>query len=701
MYELLFRDHYKITKPSEQDITRWNDYMGSYYEPTKGLRVKMEATHAGLINENLRFYIPSRMADGVKTFKTANKPTKILKHHNVESDPIGLVRDARFITTVPEDLQSNPDILTLMSATAPIVEQLQSVRRLMRAGVLSRDDWRGLGYIELVADILDKDAIDQINKGLFDAVSTSFISPGHAYCVVCDQNWAEDGPCAHMPFGKTFMRDEDDDSKDEFEYPAIIIPGLHKYLEASLVAIEGDSLANITVIDQETKDSQVFELNGALSEDVFALEDSFIYEFKDFKDPQPGKEGAMGENQKFTKLSDEEKRILDIIKKHRPDSDDDTLLDFVSKICERETDGVYKYQQEAELDDDTYVLYAIEYFEHADQEMDVEAIYTELMKELDEIDADAKLSTAQRKKLSGSTFCGPKRSFPVPDCAHVTAARRLIGRYKGPGDKSSILSCVARKAKALGCGGNSKKKDIQDTDIKFTMPSCEQLKEFETEAIQQLYAVTETELIDRQLKVPRECSRCAESVLRAENAEKEHKETQLQLIDKDNTLAVLREELHRSYADYEQQIDSYVEVGTELFSTKVEKLALMSVLSGRAKTLDDAETVLRQGDFEKEAAIINDAFSLTKIVSKLNDGMAHEPEGTVSNPVHNIDGNNPSLPTGLTEPALAAVESIRDLVKDGLIGQAKQLYANMRKMKVFDESLAFENIVSINESNAD
>jgi len=62
------------------------------------------------------------------------------------------------------------------------------------------------------------------------------------------------------------------------------------------------------------------------------------------------------------------------------------------------------------------------------------------MKEKSNSAWDAKLSTAQRKKLSGSTFCGPGRSFPVPDCAHVTAARRLIGRAKvGSATKSKIL----------------------------------------------------------------------------------------------------------------------------------------------------------------------------------------------------------------------------------------------------------------------
>ena len=63
----------------------------------------------------------------------------------------------------------------------------------------------------------------------------------------------------------------------------------------------------------------------------------------------------------------------------------------------------------------------------------------------------SRLSTEERRKLKASTFCGPKRSFPVPDCDHVTAARRLIGRYKGEGNKDEILACVARKAKKMNC----------------------------------------------------------------------------------------------------------------------------------------------------------------------------------------------------------------------------------------------------------
>jgi len=78
---------------------------------------------------------------------------------------------------------------------------------------------------------------------------------------------------------------------------------------------------------------------------------------------------------------------------------------------------------------------------------------------------EAKLSPKTRKGLKSSVFCGPGRSFPIPDCAHVVAARRLIGRYKGPGNKSSILACVSRKAKALGCDKGKKKESQENADV--------------------------------------------------------------------------------------------------------------------------------------------------------------------------------------------------------------------------------------------
>ena len=63
-------------------------------------------------------------------------------------------------------------------------------------------------------------------------------------------------------------------------------------------------------------------------------------------------------------------------------------------------------------------------------------------------DKGAKLTTKQRKGLNKGTFCGPGRSFPVPDCAHSTAALRLLNRSKfSSSTKAKIRSCVVAKGK--------------------------------------------------------------------------------------------------------------------------------------------------------------------------------------------------------------------------------------------------------------
>ena len=72
---------------------------------------------------------------------------------------------------------------------------------------------------------------------------------------------------------------------------------------------------------------------------------------------------------------------------------------------------------------------------------------------------EAKLNAKKRKSLSGSSFCGPNRSFPANDCNHVKAGLSLLGRYKGPGSKEKIRACLYRKAKAKGCFKSTKESE--------------------------------------------------------------------------------------------------------------------------------------------------------------------------------------------------------------------------------------------------
>jgi len=86
-----------------------------------------------------------------------------------------------------------------------------------------------------------------------------------------------------------------------------------------------------------------------------------------------------------------------------------------------------------------------------------------------------KLTTKDRKKMKKSTFCGPGRSFPVPDCKHVSVAKTYLARSKfSESTKKKIAACINRKAKQLGC--NVSKKTKANKSSKFIELSYEEKK---------------------------------------------------------------------------------------------------------------------------------------------------------------------------------------------------------------------------------
>jgi len=66
---------------------------------------------------------------------------------------------------------------------------------------------------------------------------------------------------------------------------------------------------------------------------------------------------------------------------------------------------------------------------------------------------EAVLSYKARQKLPDSAFCGPKRSYPCQDAAHIrNAFVRLatFGRKMPEAVRKRIHACILRKAKAKG-----------------------------------------------------------------------------------------------------------------------------------------------------------------------------------------------------------------------------------------------------------
>jgi len=107
------------------------------------------------------------------------------------------------------------------------------------------------------------------------------------------------------------------------------------------------------------------------------------------------------------------------------------------------------------------------------------------------------LTTKQRKKMKSSTFCGPNRSFPVPDCKHVGVAKAYLGRSNfSASTKKKIAACINRKAKSLGCTPGKKAKASEELP-KYIELSTEEKQLYSSDA----FKVTR-ELVEESIKNP-------------------------------------------------------------------------------------------------------------------------------------------------------------------------------------------------------
>lgn len=66
---------------------------------------------------------------------------------------------------------------------------------------------------------------------------------------------------------------------------------------------------------------------------------------------------------------------------------------------------------------------------------------------------EAKLTYARRQKLPSGAFCGPNRTYPAHDAAHVRNALARLSQFGGklkPAVRARILGCLKRRAKRFG-----------------------------------------------------------------------------------------------------------------------------------------------------------------------------------------------------------------------------------------------------------
>lgn len=185
----------------------------------RGLHVRIAATHSGIITRNNGFYLPEKMSKGASTF-VADYGKPILLHHNDREDAVGRVVQADYIDTSGA-LQDNFDLVKgivvrdrngnkkgvinealikdFCGGRMPHGMQVDTVVSLFRDSVLlDNAGYSGLGYIQLVGNIVDPEAIQKLMDGRYLTGSVG-ATTDQAICSVCRQDWTDGGPCEHRP----------------------------------------------------------------------------------------------------------------------------------------------------------------------------------------------------------------------------------------------------------------------------------------------------------------------------------------------------------------------------------------------------------------------------------------------------------------------------------------------------------------------
>lgn len=629
---------------------------------SRGLIAQIAATHAGIITRNHGFYLPDRMKSGVTSW-TDNYAKPILLHHQEHQDPVGRVISAAYVDTSGAILDQydghtvkdshGKEIGTIteellrdfLSDKMPFGQKVDIIRSLFKSTILDDKLYEGMGFIQITGQITNNEAIQKLLDGRYVTGSVG-ATTNRAVCSVCRKDWTEEGPCEHRP-GAIY-----DGSK------AFIIAGDLIYEEYSFVNVPAD------------RHSRVLELNYNGIKNSIEIANEYtgrMYEVQ-LEFPQYD---SLQEASEMTKVKDKVTTTQDEVVPPAETAPSTTVVQPPAEPTAEETldtllDHVLAGQNLSDEEEDK--LYDAMWAEVEAAVKDGE------LKLTDEVLKDAKLSTAKRKKLAKSTFCGPDKSFPVPDCAHVTAARRLIGRYKGSGNKESILACVSRKAKSMGCPGMDGKKMMSDA-VTETLPENTQqqnvaqqdnmhaghllrqaLAMIETDSGEEMYMsspgaekeqplLTDEETTTLRTLMKRMAGLVGkDAFIRAAVSEglsidpEEEKALLDEVAHKEEDLGALREQLAVAQVELGNLVkdgavlqDSLVKEKVKTRQAKELYVCLLSQL--RDSKVEKPDLVpLSDENLDLEVTRLTEVVDITKIVDKLGDGMSRNPTGVIEDP---------------------------------------------------------------------
>lgn len=453
---LKFTDYVKIN-PSQKllsmDSREKVKFIDSAMESSEGrmggLVVTYDLSHSGRRINN-RVYSPAGQLAGVDSLMLPY-PKPILLNHDQSVDPIG-----RFIGGEWQDLTNlnyqhfeNVGQISELRGAFDTYDFEKVYGLMKRNNLLTNANYSGLGRIRVQANIRDPKAIEKFLDGRYMTFSAGSTTDKHV-CSICYSDWAQGDFCEHR-HGKIYDNEI-----------CVFMTGSFQILEGSVVNTPADDLSQIISMEYYNDNNELQNLNFDTKMDpsTFYLSDSFFNLINDSEIKMEKIEESSVEKVEtevvVAKDSDTETTVEEVVA--------ETVTDEQTEEVEAKvviTDAIKEAIEEAiETQHETAI---------ADVDGDINVLVDEVALDWYLLDCaltieleDKTLSAEQRKELPDSAFCGPDRSFPVNDCAHVTAARRLVSRAKlSDAQKAKVLACVNAKANEMKCD-MEEQKDTQE-----------------------------------------------------------------------------------------------------------------------------------------------------------------------------------------------------------------------------------------------
>jgi hypothetical protein len=631
--------------PVEKPTKEQQDNFFAQNQAGRPLVVKIAATHSGLITRNNGFYLPDKMRKGSASFTSQyNKPIQI--HHDDEADPVGRVVRAEYVDSsgtlaekvvnkIKNFVAPQNSFQDFIDGKMPFIQSVNYICDFLnkKDSLLDDPDYQGLGYIKLTAQISDQEAAQKILDGRYLTGSVGLTTDA-AVCSVCKLDWTDEGPCDHRPGklvdgAKSFLI-LGNLTYDEYSFVNTPADRHSRILEINVNGVldsykmddsVGRSIAVNIITDninseQQEESMDIKAVVGKFIDETKArfsiLGDEFFTQFvTSLEDATvagkwlahdailPVELELFFDKSALTKVHDlaTPAEKLAAVKVIRPFMEETAVTKLVDD----------KYENAEKLID---ALNTSEWTDYAESEDEAIATYLTAHPE------DAKLSAAQRKRLPGSSFCGPNKSFPVPDATHVDSARKLVLLATASAAlKSNVLSSIARKAVSFQPVVVPPK--VETPPVADSVCKCADSHKTELDKLN-------AQIADLTAKNT-ELAKTLDGIKEAS----------------EKTLNDVRTELKLTQDDLVQMSDQLFTIKSEATSYLVDKLVTFSILSG--EVIED-EAVFRTGlnnltdeGLKEKLTTVTAKVDMKKITDSINSGLARNPTGTITDPTLNHD----------------------------------------------------------------